>query len=198
MSKLKELKNIKIFNYVKFFTIVSCCTPFINKYEKSKLININILEACILSLINNGINLNVLEGFFLIIMLNKIKKKSHKKIFNLWVIIYFHWNMRFCKDIYYPLTISLGHNLPPLIYFFTDINNIKECIDYWCIVRGGSLLRTFFEIIFINHSKWENKNLNYKLSILSSIIFYYLKYNTLKKGVLLTNLLHIIFLLNKL
>lgn len=185
--------NNKIFCYLKLLTLLFAKTTYSNNLSCENIVTINISEACFLSLINRNININMLEGVFLIITLNYLKKTKFKiSNFKIWCLIYLHWNIEFCKSINHPFIISLGHNLPPLIIFAMNLKKYEKYLNYWTSMRGICLMRTGLELIFIDKLVFKKKSLDYKISLLTSLLIYYIKDNQIKQGVWLTNLINTI------
>ena len=172
-------------------------------YDTITKVNINILEAVIKELVdyyklkNQSSLINSLEGILLIISIKYIKKYGKVVLLKLWILLYYYWNITFCKNQKYLDIPSIAHNLPCLISIFSS-SNFDDCFNKWAMIRGSSLAITICNLLIINGLNFKNIKLNNKkliiLNILNSIFCYRIfKDKDMIQGIIGTTIINGIF-----
>ncbi len=66
--------------------------------------------------------------------------------FKLWCIIYFIWNMKFCKNKGFGTQESFAHNFPALIQTLISFKYTpNELLHFFMMRRGASILTMFID-----------------------------------------------------
>jgi hypothetical protein len=137
-----------MFTIVKFASLhmPSICT---DKYETTinyVKVEVSILEAIISDIVDNKQIPNAIFGVNIMLLLPIMKEIQiiDCEGFKLWCILYFIWNMTFCKNKGFGTQESFAHNYPTLIktllsfgYTPTELMN-----DFMC--RRSASIMTFF------------------------------------------------------
>jgi hypothetical protein len=151
----------KFINGGDLFTIVKLAgfllVPSINNVDAGiPMIQLNILEAIIDDIITNKKIPNAIFGVNVLFLLPIMKdiKIMNCKGFKLWCILYFIWNMKFCKNKGFGIQESFAHNYPALICILKSFGySHKEMIDSFINLRIGAI-----SAIIIDKLEFKNEN----------------------------------------
>ena len=140
---VKDYCKKNIFGIIKALTLLlRQNTKGLEQYNYIWL-NINIYEAVISDIIQNKDFLNALYGFNLTLLWPVMK---HINILNgegikLWCILYFIWNMKFCKNKGYSKIDAFSHNFPALYKTLLSSGYTSdELLNNWGYLREISLI----------------------------------------------------------
>jgi hypothetical protein len=111
-------------------------------------LQINILEAIIDDIITNKQLPNAIFGVNVMLLLPIMKeiKIIDCEGFKLWCIIYFIWNMEFCKNKGFGTQESFAHNFPALIKALISFGYTpNELLQSFLIRRAASIFTMFID-----------------------------------------------------
>ena len=143
------IKKGQIINYISthIFSIIKIITILIHLnikcFEKYNyiFININILEAVFSDIIENDDLLNGLFGFSLILLYPIMNHLLDSNGIKIWCILYFIWNIKFCKNKKYSKIQTYAHNIPPLYKtLFSFGYTADELLNNWCYLREACIM----------------------------------------------------------
>lgn len=103
-------------------------------------------QAVISDIIQNKDYLNALYGFNLSLLMPIMKKINLLDCegVKIWCILYFIWNMKFCKNKGYSKIESFAHNFPALHKTLISFGYTPDELIYnWGCLREASLITTF-------------------------------------------------------
>ncbi len=135
-----------IFILVKLLTLH---LPNIHKYDgivDFVKLEINVLEAVIDDIFTHKKIPNAILGVNVMLLFPIMKDIQiiDGEGFKLWCILYFIWNMQFCKNKGFGTQESFAQNYPALIKVLLSFGYTpNELLDFWGSYRTGSLM-TFF------------------------------------------------------
>ncbi len=112
------------------------------------MIQFNILEAIIDDIITNKKIPNAIFGVNVMLLLPIMKEIQIIDCggFKLWCILYFIWNMIFCKNKGFGTQESFAHNFPALITTLLSFGyDPKELISTFASSRRASISTTIFD-----------------------------------------------------
>ena len=111
-------------------------------------LQINILEAIIDDIITNKQIPNAILGVNVMLLLPIMKEIQiiDCEGFKLWCILYFIWNMTFCKNKGCGTQESFAHNFPALLYSLKSFGYTpQELLKYFMTERGSSIMTMFID-----------------------------------------------------
>ena len=137
-----------MFTIVKFITMHM---PNIAQYDAIidfVKLEVNILEAIIADVVDNKQIPNAIFGVSIMLLLPIMKEIQiiDCEGFKLWCILYFLWNMTFCKNKGFGAQESFAHNYPALIKILLSFGYtpMRLLSDYGCF-RTASLMTVFVD-----------------------------------------------------
>ena len=136
------------FTIIKFLTMF---IPNISKYDKELdiiLLRLNIIEAVIDDIISNKQIPNAIFGVNLMLFLPIMKEIQiiDCEGMKIWFILYFIWNMRFCKNKGFGTQESFAHNFPALIRIMLSFGYTPtQLLSDWRCNRGASITTSFID-----------------------------------------------------
>jgi hypothetical protein len=107
------------------------------------LLQLNILEAVVDDIISNKQIPNAIFGVNVMLLLPIMKEIQiiDCEGFKLWCILYFLWNMTFCKNKGFGSQESFAHNFPTLIVSLLSFGYTPKILfKDWMNIRRGSLM----------------------------------------------------------
>ncbi len=146
---IKTTDGHTIFEGGDIFTILKLLTLHltnISKYDgiiDFTKVEINILEAVIDDIFTNKKIPNAILGINVMLLLPIMKEIQiiDCEGFKLWCILYFIWNMTFCKNKGFGTQESFAHNYPALIKILLSFGYTPtQLLSDWAIYRTGSLM----------------------------------------------------------
>jgi hypothetical protein len=112
------------------------------------VLQLNILEAVVDDIISNKQIPNAIFGVNVMLLLPIMKEIQiiDCEGFKLWCVLYFIWNMKFCKNKGFGTQESFAHNFPTLIVSLLSFGYTpKRLLKNWVNIRRGSLMSFFID-----------------------------------------------------